>query len=146
MRTLFFAAFITILTFTAQSQSGDAILGVWMNEKKDSKIEIYKKGNEYFGKIIWLKNDHNENGSSPKTDSKNPNEKLRNRPITGINILTELEWDADENEWNEGEIYDPRSGSTYSMFARLEDQNTLFLKGYIGISLIGRSTIWTRVK
>ena len=146
MRTLFASFLLLVGTLSGFAQSGDAILGTWLTEKKDSKVQIYKKGDKYYGKILWIKNNKNEDGSSPKLDSQNPDSKLRNRLIEGINILTDLEWDADEKEWNEGEIYDPRGGDTYSMFARLENENTLYLKGFIGFSLIGRSTIWTRVK
>jgi len=135
--------FISSLAAKAQA---DKILGTWLNEPKDAKIEVYKKGDQYFGKIIWLKNNVNEDGTSPKLDSKNEDEKLRSRSIVGINILKDLEWDEDDNEWDDGEIYDPRSGSTYSLYAQLQDANTLFLKGYIGLAVIGRSTTWTRVK
>ena len=139
---------LTLLLIVSSSTifaQADKILGTWLNEPKDAKIEVYKKGSEYFGKIIWLKNNVNDDGTSPKIDSKNEDESLRSRTIVGINILKDLEWDEDDNEWDDGEIYDPRSGSTYSLYAKLEDSNTLFLKGYIGFSLIGRSTTWTRV-
>lgn len=137
---------VLIVSSSAIFAQADKILGTWLNEPKDGKIEVYKKGDAYFGKIIWLKNNVNEDGTSPKLDSKNEDEKLRARPIVGINILKDLEWDEDDNEWDDGEIYDPRSGSTYSLYAKLEDANTLFLKGYIGFAMIGRSTTWTRVK
>lgn len=139
---------LTLLLIVSSSTifaQADKILGTWLNEPKDAKIEVYQKGDKYFGKIIWLKNNVNEDGSSPKLDSKNEEESLRKRPIVGINILQDLEWDQDDNEWDDGEIYDPRGGTTYSLYAKLEDANTLYLKGYIGFSLIGRSTTWTRV-
>ena len=135
-----------IVSSSAIFAQADKILGTWLNEPKDGKIEVYKKGDQYFGKIIWLKNNVNEDGTSPKLDSKNEDEKLRSRSIVGVNILKDLEWDEDDNEWDDGEIYDPRSGSTYSLYAKLVDSNTLFLKGYIGFAMIGRSTTWTRVK
>lgn len=142
---LIFSFLMVALGHAVWAQSADKILGTWFNEEKTSKIEIYKKGDKYYGKLVWISNDVNEDGSKPKRDVNNPNEKLRNRRLLGMDILTGLEWDADDKEWDEGEIYDPRNGSTYSMFARLEDPNTLYLKGYIGISLIGRSTLWKRV-
>lgn len=145
MKKIALIALLFISSLAAKAQA-DKILGTWLNEPKDAKIEVYKKGDEYFGKIIWLKNNVNEDGTSPKLDSKNEDEKLRSRTIVGINILKDLEWDEDDNEWDDGEIYDPRSGSTYSLYAKLEDANTLYLKGYVGFSLIGRSTTWTRVK
>ncbi len=124
----------------------DKILGTWYNEPKDAKIEVYKKGSKYYGKIIWLKNNENADGSSPKLDSKNEDESKRSRAIVGSNIVSGLVWDEDDNEWDDGEIYDPRSGSTYSVYAQLESKNKLFIKGYLGISIIGRSTYWTRVE
>jgi len=55
-----------------------------------------------------------------------------------------LTWDAEKKEWNNGEIYDTREGDTYSLFARLKDENTFDLRGYIGFSLFGKTTSWTR--
>lgn len=136
---------LLVIPFIGFSQS-DEILGTWLNEKKDSKIEIYKTGNKYFGKIIWLKNNVNDDGTSPKLDNKNDDEAQQKKPIVGKVILTNLSWDSDDKEWQDGEIYDPRGGSLYSCFARMEAKDQLFIKGYIGFSLIGRSTIWTRVK
>ncbi|WP_417611657.1 DUF2147 domain-containing protein [Owenweeksia hongkongensis] len=137
---------LLLITSVSTFAQADKILGTWLNEPKDAKIEVYKKGDKYFGKIIWLSQNVGPNGESPKLDVNNEDEKLRSRPIVGINILKDLEWDDDDNEWDDGEIYDPRSGSTYSLYAKLEDANTLFLKGYIGFAMIGRSTTWTRVK
>jgi uncharacterized protein (DUF2147 family) len=77
-------------------------------------------------------------------DTKNPDESLRSRVLMGSVILTDLKWD--EDEWNDGEIYDSKSGNTYSCFARMNDDGTLFFKGYIGFSLIGRNTTWSRYK
>ena len=143
----FLLILITVLGFqTISYAQNDEIIGIWLNEKKDSKIKVYKRGNSYYGKVIWLKNDKNDDGTSPKVDSKNPNAKLHTRTIVGTNILKDLKWDASDKEWNSGEIYDPRGGSTYSVFAKLQDKNTLYLKGYIGFSLIGRSTLWTRAE
>lgn len=133
------------LTTTGLFAQADKILGVWFNEEKSAKIEVYKKGDKYYGKIIWLKDNKNADGSSPRLDVKNEDVSKRGRAIVGSNILIGLEWDADDNEWDDGEIYDPKNGSTYSLYAQLESENKLFLKGYIGFSLIGRSTHWTRV-
>lgn len=146
MRNLILVLTICLSGSMAFAQAGDQLLGTWLNEKNDSKIKIYRKGNKYYGKILWLKNDKNDDGSSPKVDSKNPNKKLRSRRIVGTIILKNLVYDKADKEWNSGEIYDPRGGSTYSVFAKLKNDNTLYLKGFIGFAIIGRSTLWTRVK
>lgn len=144
MKKLIGLLVVFLFSAVAYAQNPDRILGIWLNEKGDAKIEIYKQNGRYFGKIIWLKNDVEDDGTRPNRDDKNENPRLRSRPVIGINILQDLVWDEDEGEYNDGEIYDPRSGNSYSLYGYIQDDGTLFMKGYIGFSLIGRSTIWTR--
>lgn len=147
MKSLFKIAITATLFFMSNiSFAQDGILGKWFNEEKTSQIEVYKENGKYYGKIIWLKDNKNPDGTSPRKDYNNPDSKMKQRDLIGTIILKDLKWDADDKEWNEGEIYDPKSGKTYSLFGRIESDGTLFLKGYIGFSLIGRSTIWTRAK
>ncbi len=126
--------------------SPDKIIGKWLTATKDSKIEIYKKGGKYFGKIIWVR-DSVVNGK-PTTDINNPNDRLKSRPVKGLNILKEFVFDIDDDEWIDGKIYDPRSGSTYScmMWFDSGNHNRLVIKGYIGFSLMGRKVKWTRIE
>ena len=84
-----------------------------------------------------------ENGNW-KLDTKNPNENLRLRKKIGLVILHNLKWDDDQKEWNGGQIYDSREGDTYSLFAKTEESNTLKLRGFIGFSLFGKTTVWKR--
>lgn len=58
-------------------------------------------------------------------------------------MLTGFRFDGDD-EWKDGDIYDPESGKTYSCYLSLKDNNTLKVRGYIGVSLFGRSETWTR--
>lgn len=139
------AILLLILTFAigpimAQTK-GDAILGKWLNEEKDAKVEIYKQGNKYFGKLVWLKNPKNDDGT-PKIDKDNPDVKLQKREIQGLVMLENFVFDDDE--WEDGEIYDPKSGSTYSCYMELEAPKKLMIKGYIGVKWIGRTTYWTK--
>jgi len=126
----------------AQSDA-DKILGKWLNEDKDGKVEIRKEGDKYFGKIVWLKTPNNEDGT-PKLDKENPDDKLKKRPLEGLEILKDFVYD--DNEWEDGEIYDPKSGNTYSCYMEFESEDVLKIKGYIGVKWIGRTTYWTRVK
>ena len=136
------ALFTLFVSLNTLAQKADDIIGVWLDEEKEGKIEIYKKGDTYYGKIIWLK-EPRENGK-PIVDSENPQAELRNRPILGLVILSDLVFDGEE--WEDGEIYDPNTGDTYSCYVALESQNRLKLRGYIGFSLVGRSSYWTRVQ
>ena len=142
-RTVSFILIASSLSFKALSQiKADDILGVWMTGGKEpAKIQIYKSGEKYYGKIIWLKNP-TENGKQ-RTDGNNPNEAKRNNPIIGLELLTGFRFDGDD-EWKGGDIYDPESGKTYSSYMYLKDNNTLRVRGYVGISLFGRTESWTR--
>jgi uncharacterized protein (DUF2147 family) len=81
---------------------------------------------------------------TPKLDRENENEKLRSRKVLGINVIQGFEWDDDEYE--DGTIYDPENGKTYSCVITYENKDTLNVRGYIGFSLLGRTTVWTRAK
>ncbi len=117
--------------------------GLWYNEEKTAKIEIYKATDgKYWGKIVWLK-EPLRNGV-PKTDDKNPNPALRNTPTMGLVLLRHFEIDGD-NGYNNGEIYDPKNGKTYSCKITYKGDK-LDVRGYIGISLIGRTTVWERTQ
>ena len=137
--------FIGLLCFSnrifAQTKPDD-IVGVWLTAGKEpAKIQIYKSGDKYFGKIVWLKNP-TEN-SEPKIDSNNPDKRKRNQQIIGMIILKGFQFDGDD-EWDDGEIYDPESGKTYSCYISVKNGNTLKVRGYVGISLFGRTEIWTK--
>jgi uncharacterized protein (DUF2147 family) len=133
---------------SAQEVKADDILGVWLNEDKDAHVEIYKDGDKYFGKIIWLKNPIREETGKPKLDKENEDESLRTRPVMGMLLLSDFEFDGDD-EWEDGTIYDPKNGKTYKCYMEFEDEdnlNTLKVRGFIGFSLLGRTTYWTKVK
>jgi uncharacterized protein (DUF2147 family) len=130
-----------IFPLVGLSKDPDAIIGRWYNEEKTSIIEIYKCGDLYCGKIVWLK-EPLRNGK-PKLDESNTDKKLRNQPILGMNILTNFQYDGDL-VWDEGKIYDPRKGETYSCVIKMTNSGTLDIRGYVGFSLFGRSTTWTK--
>lgn len=136
---LFFVLLVATGSIFAQA-AADKILGTWLNEEKDGKIEIYKSGSKYFGKLVWGKNMYEPDGSS-RTDIKNPDPKLRTRKLQDLVLLTNFTFD--DGEWEGGKIYDPKSGKTYSCVMRFKG-SVLQIKGYIGITLIGRTTVWTK--
>ncbi|SDK20556.1 Uncharacterized conserved protein, DUF2147 family [Catalinimonas alkaloidigena] len=151
----FFPAFVLSLTAAASgmttpaaatlpADNPDAVVGIWKVGSGDAHVQIYKEGSEYFGKIVWLKEPNDENGK-PKVDKNNPEEGKRNDPVLGMQMLRHFEYDED-NVWEDGEIYDPKSGKLYSCKMTLVKPNVLEVRGYIGISLIGRTDTWTRVE
>lgn len=125
------------------AQHADDILGKWLNPSGEGQISIYKKGDLYFGKLVWLKLPNDASGK-PKTDINNPEPSLRSRPILNLEILKDFKSD-DNHTYEDGTIYDPKSGKTYSCKMTLNG-NQLKIRGYVGISLLGRTEVFTRVK
>lgn len=134
---------VLMLFATAAWSQSLSPVGVWTNQDGKAKFEIYPCGDKLCGKIISLK-EPNKDGK-PKVDENNPEKKLQNRPLQGLVFLKGFEYDGD-NKWDEGTIYDPESGKTYSCYMKMLDKEQLEVKGYIGFSLIGKSQNWTRVK
>jgi uncharacterized protein (DUF2147 family) len=122
---------------------GDAILGVWESGNGKARIKIDKAGDKYNGRIVWLREPNDESGK-PKVDKNNPEEVLRTKPLLGYSMLKGFSF-VGEKKWEEGTIYDPESGSTYSCTITMTDENTLDVRGYIGVSLFGRTDVWKRV-
>jgi uncharacterized protein (DUF2147 family) len=140
-RIAFVLMILLISTGKMFAQNADKIVGVWLNAEKDAKVEIYKTGDKYYGKIVWGKNIYEPDGKTARTDIKNPDPKLRSRSLVNLVILNNFKYD--DGEWNGGKIYDPKSGKTYSCVMRFKGNN-LEIKGYVGITLLGRTTVWTR--
>lgn len=133
---------ILVVTVNYAYAQKDRVEGFWLNQEKEAKIEIYKARNgKFYGKIVWLK-EPNRDGK-PKTDINNPKESLRSQPLIGLLILKAFEKDGDKT-YEDGTIYDPKNGKTYSCKITYESNNTLSIRGYVGISMLGRTTTWTR--
>ena len=133
---LFGFAFMTGVALAGEWPT-DSIVGLWLVPKGDAKVTISKCGAKYCGKITWMQNPED-------LDVENPDESKRTRKILGLNILRGFVFD--DGEWNGGKIYDPDTGNTYKCKMWMESKNKLNVKGYIGISLFGRSEVWTRTK
>lgn len=142
MRYLLLLLF-TSLSFSSIAQNKDAIVGKWINSTAEAHIDISKRNDKYYGKIVWIKDPKGTEGTV-KTDLKNPDPNLRKRTILGMEILKDFVYD--DGKWTDGSIYDPKSGKTYSCNMTIKDNGQLSMRGYIGISLIGRSETWKRVK
>ena len=130
------------ISLAAKAQT-DQIEGLWYNDIKSGKILITRAPNgKFYGKVVWLK-EPLKNGK-PKVDELNEDEKLRSRPRLGLPVLMDFVKDGD-NKYTDGKIYDPLNGKTYSCKMTYKGKE-LDIRGYIGISLFGRTTTWTRVE
>ena len=124
------------------SQTNADVVGEWYNAEKDAVITLFEDRETVSGKITWMLHPNDSNGN-PKTDPNNPDEKLTSRARLGMVMMSGFAYDEDYI-WEDGELYDPKKGKTYSGILTLKDANTLDLRGYIGFSFIGRSSTWTR--
>jgi uncharacterized protein (DUF2147 family) len=136
--------FVNMMLFTATNvfaQNPDVVFGEWYTAEGTSVVEIYKCDDLYCGKIVWLKNPKNKEGKD-KVDTKNLDEAKRNRKLMGLEILWGFKYKG-EDQWEDGKIYDPKNGKTYSCKIKLEG-NELKVRGFVGFSLFGRTTVWTK--
>lgn len=142
------AAALIALSFStpAQASSPDAYLGTWTTQGGKSRVQLYKCGDKLCGRIVSLSEPNYPAGDAeagqPKRDRNNPNEARRNRPIQGMNLVWGFEWDG--SKWSGGKIYNPEDGKTYSCFMELQGNNKLHVRGYVGVSYLGKSVYWTR--
>jgi len=120
----------------AQSKPDD-IVGSWMTADKAVIVQIMKTGNKYVGKIVWGKQKN-------RKDFKNPDASKRNKYLLNSLILTNFDHEG-ENDYTNGKIYDPNTGKTYSSNLTLVNKNKLKVQGYVGMTMFGRSSHWTRV-
>ena len=126
----------------------DKVLGRWHTPEDKSIIEIFKCDDRYCGKIVDLKekvypdDDGRGMAGTPKVDRDNPDEKLRKRPIIGLELMSGFSFNG--SSWTGGTIYDPESGKTYKCKMRIREDGALVVRGYVGISLIGRTSVWQR--
>ena len=146
----FFELFIFFL-FSAPCLSAqntdraDAITGKWLTGEKNGIVLIFKYKEKYYGKLVWIKDSLNKHGN-PVKDTKNPDPEKREQNIKGLIFMFNFTYDPEEDKWKDGRVYDPESGNTYSGYLKLQSKNVMDLRGYMGISLIGRTDTWTRVE
>jgi uncharacterized protein (DUF2147 family) len=136
---------LTTLYLTAQDNTADKLLGLWQPSNGKARVKIEKIGSKYYGKIVWLREPNDPDSGEAKTDKNNPDESLRSTPLRGYRILKDFEYTG-KKEWTEGTIYDPENGSTYNCIIKLKNDNTLDIRGYVGVKALGRTDVWSRIQ
>lgn len=121
----------------AQNKAGD-VVGNYLVPSKDGAIQIYEKSGKYYGKII-LNKDPN------KLDVNNPDIAKQSRKTLGADILNDFTFDGDDT-WENGTIYDPKNGKTYSCKITRNQNGDLNIRGFVGVSLLGRTEVFTKLK
>ncbi|MBZ9650630.1 DUF2147 domain-containing protein [Psychroflexus montanilacus] len=140
---LFLIAFC-LLGYFSLAQEAEDIVGVWEPGHGKAKVKIDKIDDKFYGKIVWLKEPTDPDTGEAKLDKNNPDESMQNVPLRGYRILKDFEYQG-EGVWEEGTIYDPESGTTYSCVITMKDENTLDIRGYVGVKTFGRTDTWRRL-
>ena len=140
---------VVLLIGWFQPERQDAILGRWYTENDEAIVEVYRCGAFYCGKIVDLEekvyppDDEMGMAGQAKVDRLNPETGRRDQPIIGLVIVEGFTFDGEM--WRGGRIYDPDRGKTYRCKMRLiDDGKRLYVRGFIGVSLLGRTTHWRR--
>jgi len=124
------------LLVTSQNKAND-ILGYYMSPSGKSILKIYENNGKYYGKPVWMK-------EPEMLDSKNPDVSKRNQKVFGTNAIRDFVFDG-KDTWAKGYIYDPNNGKTYDCKITRDEKGNLNVRGYIGISLIGRTEYFVKV-
>jgi uncharacterized protein (DUF2147 family) len=117
---------LALVTVSASASAGDPY-GVWVMDNGKVTLKIVDCGGKLCANIVGLK-EPTRNGK-PKVDRHNENEKLRSRPLMGLQVVSGLK-PKGADKW-EGRIYNPDDGKTYGAKVTLVDQKTMKLKGCV---------------
>ncbi len=156
-----FASLFVLTSWTAAEyyspteSAGDILLGDWQPSNGLSVIRISKGDqakkqdpSKYYGRIVWLKVKDNADGT-PRVDINNPDDSKKSQKILGLTNMRGLEFTgtAKDLKWGNGNIYDPNNGSDYSFEMTMDKKNTNIVdgRGYIGVSMFGRTDTWKRL-
>ncbi len=135
--------FLGMTSGFSQTFTADAILGTWLTGTQKAAVTVYKDGTKYSGKISWLRTPNYEDGK-PKVDKNNPDDKKKANPLMGLVLIKDFVFDGD-TKWEKGTIYDPENGKTYSCKITMIDKDKLEVRGFVGISMLGRTQTWIRI-
>jgi len=144
------ALIASALVFSAPAGAdAPSILGRWVTEGGKSHVEIYPCGAHLCGRIVWLREPvfkTGEHAGKPLMDTRNPDASKRARPILGLTMMWNLVRNGAADEWEGGRLYNPEDGETYKGTVKLRADGRLYVRGYVGISLLGKSQVWERVR
>jgi len=153
----FLFCLFALLSFDVLAVEADDLIGTWKTADTEfgySHIEVYKENGKYQGKIVYLSNPlYTEKEAKTvkgaaagevRRDIQNPDKSKRSRELIGLDIVSDFSFRG--KQWLGGKVYDPESGKTYKGKMWLNKNGTLGLRGFIGVSVFGRSTTWKRVE
>ena len=148
MKKFIFLSILIVMTVlkAASQNNADRIVGQWMSEENNMAVEIYKAGKFYEAKVIWVDNSNDKRTSmNAGYDARNPDETLRKRKIIGLVVMNSLMYNEQNNDWEQGQIYDPHSGKYWNATASLTKGGLLKVRGYWGFQLLGKDLLFKKI-
>lgn len=143
-RALFaFAAMLAASMPAIAEWPSDPAHGYWLTENRKAIVEIAPCGDGACGRMVWVEEPRDDLGQ-PKRDQKNADLGKRERTICGLELVGGLRR-TDDGSWENGWLYNPRDGETYSARIRALSPSELEVRGYLGVTVLGKSQVWTRV-
>ncbi|MDX1544393.1 MAG: DUF2147 domain-containing protein [Christiangramia sp.] len=139
-KTLLHIILLVITPFTIHSQG---VVGKWENTNSEGKvnsiIEIYKKGDEIYGKVDRILKEEDRGRRCTKCEGD-----LKNEPIEGMELMKGLKKEGDE--YVGGTIVDPKSGKKYRCKIWLDDDNPDILKVRGYLAFFYKTKTWQRAE
>ena len=135
--------FSIVVFFIFQVSFSQTIFGKWKTVDDETGIEngiveIYEKAGKVYGRIIEILEKEKKHFKCEMCEGED-----KNKPVLGLVIIKGLKKKGDFFEG--GKITDPKNGKSYHCKMILEGKDKLIVRGYIGISLFGRSQTWFRI-
>ncbi|SRR5690554_1482028 len=140
-KTVILLIMFVLGTFLTQAQSAT---GKWktiddQTGEAKSIVEIFEKDGKIYGKVVEILNPAKRNSKCNNCKGAD-----KDKPIVGLTIIKGLSKDG--KEWSGGQILDPNNGKLYKCSITLDGKDKLSVRGYVGISLLGRTQTWHRVQ
>ncbi|HAA12871.1 MAG TPA: DUF2147 domain-containing protein [Cytophagales bacterium] len=133
---VFFLAGLFFIAGPAFAQDRNDVFRKWKTiddntNKPRSVIEIFEQNGKMYGKVIKLFREPGEDPNPLCTECDDDDPRY-NQPVIGMVLISDMEWDADDKEWEDGEIMDPDNGSVYDCEIWIdEDTGDLRVRGYL---------------
>ena len=126
----------------AQQATSQAIVGTWEADDGSVKLDMYATGSELQAQLLYGNEVVEADNVTFKQDTRNPDPALRTRSLKNIVFIWGLHWE--DGRWSGGSLYDGSSGTTYHCKVTLKE-GKMYLRGYIGVSVLGRTRVFHRV-
>jgi uncharacterized protein (DUF2147 family) len=121
-----------------EGHNADPATGLWLTQNERSVIEIKPCEKSLCGYVYWIID------GGMQYDEHNPDPQKRAQALCGLPILWGFERE-DTGEWNSGKIYKADDGDLYDANLEILEDGTLKVRGYMGLSFLGKTQIWNRV-